>query len=136
MSVRDLLLPAAETFLKLFLKTSGAETWPVQQRRRGRAPVPNRSVSSQGYCRPKEAAGRCSCWPSICSQPCTPGSIQGRGSCPRTSIRFQPSEPCLLAEGLQRSFKVLGRHVHQVCGLLWLRNQRKPEALLPFFLAH
>lgn len=136
MSVRDLLLPAAETFLKLFLKTSGAETWPVRQRRRGRAPVPNRSVSSQGYCRPKEAAGRCSCWPSICSQPCTPGSIQGRGSCPRTSIRFQPSEPCLLAEGLQRSFKVLGRHVHQVCGLLWLRNQRKPEALLPFFLAH
>lgn len=38
MSVCDLLLPAAETFLKMFPKTSGAETWLVRQRWRGRAP--------------------------------------------------------------------------------------------------
>lgn len=39
-SVPDLLLAAPETWLKLFLKTSGAETWLVQCRGRGRALLP------------------------------------------------------------------------------------------------
>lgn len=49
MSVRELLLPAAETFLKTFLKTSARSrdnTGEAERERKG--PIPNRSVSPRG----------------------------------------------------------------------------------------